>query len=136
MAPSDSLNILCPKCGHWVTKLKSTTGWCASCSSGLDSYSYHDDIEQYLEIHADELEHYINLGYTFRQALQRVAISQRPICLCCGEVIYRAPKNSLFCSKTEKCRQVSNRYKYLVKQKNVDKPYALHIVLQELSEAA
>lgn len=120
----------CPNCGEPTSRLNNYTGWCPSCSSS-DPYA---QLEIYLENNADHIEHYMAKGNTVFQAVLLIRSDTRPSCLTCGDLLSHAPRHSIFCSKRERCRKASNRYRYLYKQKGLSKSEALAKVSEEFNE--
>src|SRR6266404_2066220 len=121
---------VCPSCGSF-DELDEYTGWCPKCSGHVVNASgvrycvrcnaaFVSDTSEFIchackeERWANEIEHVMatkNISYT--RARQLVAIENRAVCLCCGDVMPRACKGRhLFCSK-KKCKSASRRLKHL-----------------------
>jgi hypothetical protein len=124
---------VCSNCGEFVEELDSYTGWCETCSPGNGKATYIR-IETWLKVNADELEHYISEGVSFRQAVKSLA-NDRPKCIVCGGSIAHAARSSIFCRKTPQCRRYSRRYVYLYREANprLTKVEALATIFSELS---
>ncbi len=137
----------CPNCGE-LANLTEKYGWCAECSRifvvnspvhgrGKSTAAQliaartlvSNEIEIYLERHADEIEALIAQGNSFTQALKSLKKSQAPTCLSCAAVVARGPRNMMFCRG---CARYSRRYTYLYREKGFTKPEALAKVLSEL----
>jgi hypothetical protein len=91
-------------------------------------------LERYLKKNADEIEHYLSLGFSISHAVDQLHTpKQRPSCIVCGEVISRARRSAIFCRKYEVCRKYARRYVYLYQTKRLTKTEALAKVFEELS---
>jgi tRNA(Ile2) C34 agmatinyltransferase TiaS len=66
------------------------------------------------------------------QAL-RIAQSDRPRCIVCGEEMTRASRKSVICRRTQECRRISRRYVYLYTERNLTKTEALSKIMTELT---
>lgn len=126
----------CLNCANWVPELHPLTGWCIRCTveSPINStVGIYIQLERYLDKNADHLEHYMLQGKSIYQAVRLVATEVRPSCLTCGALIKRGPRNSIFCTKNELCRQVRDRYQYLHKRKGLQRGRALALVINEFN---
>jgi len=86
----------------------------------------------WLERNADKIEDYMLRGIPLSDAMKMVRRDNRPVCLCCGDVIlYGTGGRHLFCNKRVECRKMRRRYKYLVYDKGLDKDTALNVVLDK-----
>jgi len=127
---SDEYNGVCTNCGE-LTQLNPETGWCFECSPVITVVSR---TEISLAANANAVEHLINNGAANNvwQAL-RIATSDRPTCIVCGERIRRSQRHAIFCRQTKRCRRYSRRYVYLYREKGLSKVEALAVVFGELT---
>lgn len=136
----------CPSCGHDAILIERTgfcsdcsgeSGCCISCGVGLPQTYSHALCRscrrvQWLIDNADKLDRYIGLGFGSNISIELVRreIHEKINCLSCGDFV-RDPR-TFFCTRTVRCRQVKNRYKYLHYHKGVKKKLALETALREL----
>jgi len=133
MAANPELEV-CPRCGEFVTRLVSHTGWCKSCSYTTESgkYSLQNKFERFLASNADHIEHHILKGKSLYVAIKAVRDDVRPTCARCGGLMNRARRGSVFCHKNKECIAAYNHYVYLHRGKGLSKAQALAITLSEL----
>lgn len=134
MVAATTTNQVCPNCGDFVPTLGRLTGWCKECSKVLDKNTL-TDIESFLLRNADHIEHFLLQGKSFNEAIDslRHEIAMFRTCACCGGVIQRGSRNSVFCRKTQKCRATARKYVYLYDRKGLTKAEALSQVLETLN---
>ena len=121
---------LCVNCGDWTKELNDQTGFCYSCSP---VYEVVNRVELQLAANADAVQHYLANTTNSVWAALKLAQSDRPICVVCGERIPRAPRISVFCRKHKECRRYSRRYVYLYTEKGMTKVEALAQIFVELT---
>jgi hypothetical protein len=103
----------CPNCGEFVDALNDETGWCDSCSGVVPAQPSWYVL--WLERNADEIErvmviHCCSAG----KAKQIVAVTNRPMCLCCKNPIKRGnTSRDLFCSATPECKRAQSTFRRL-----------------------
>lgn len=126
---------MCPSCGDWFNYLNEQSGWCASCTIAADPLKrsctncgglflktahfykcWACRKEEYLERHADQIELYLQWGYSFTAALKQVADDLRPNCHSCGQPIKGGREDTKFCQKTKQCRKQALSYQRLKSQ--------------------
>ena len=120
---------VCTNCGAFASELHPNTGWCYTCSPIVTVTK----VEIALAANADAIEHFTSTSsVTIWEAL-RLAQSDRPTCVVCGERISRAPRNAIFCRRTQECRRYSRRYVYLYRERGFTKVEALAQIFVELT---
>lgn len=124
----NSENEFCTSCGNWVYQLNTITGFCDDCTNRLPGVN----VEKWLAEHVEHIEHYERLGLSTYQAIVRVRADLKPICLSCGAVIKRAPRNAIFCRVNPVCRRYSRKYVYYYQEKEMSKAEALAKILNEI----
>lgn len=125
---------LCPECGDFVVALDHITGWCRTCTA-LINRNTRTAIEEFLEVNADFIEHYMLQGNSVNQAidLMKAEISRFRTCASCGGFIKRGGRHSVFCRKKPQCRKFSRQYVYLYQNKGLSKAEALSQVLTTIN---
>lgn len=135
-------NEVCPNCGELVAAIAFNydTGWCRVCSpitklevlaTQFPATTYQK-VENYLAIHANQLENFTGQGKSIYQAIDAIT-SLPPVCISCGALMKYAPRTAIFCRRTKICKRLSRRYVYLYTKKGLTKSQALAIILEELS---
>ena len=124
------LEYLCVNCGSWAKELNPVTGFCFGCSP---VYEVVNRVELQLAANADAVQHYMNSVTNSVWVALKLAQSDRPICVVCGERIHRAPRTSVFCRKYKECRRYSRRYVYLYRERGMTKVEALAQIFVELT---
>lgn len=135
------LDEFCPSCGEWVNRLVPEFGWCAGCvvrhhpnirvcscgntfpssSNRLVCPTCND--ENWLRLHADRIEDYLAVGYSFTTARQQVRRDIRPDCINCNTPIRGGRYDALFCTTKKECVQAYGRYNRL-RQKGMSREEA------------
>lgn len=134
----------CPSCGNWVDRLVVDAGWCASCfvqefpeqkvcpdcysafpASTQTKYCSSCKTERWLEQHADRIEAYLLVGYTYTSAKRQVAHDIRPACVICGNAIIGGNSDALFCKRTKYCRRAKRRFNLYRADHGMDRESAL-----------
>ena len=132
----------CPSCGEWGD-ISEVTGWCLSCTRDTNpDLRYCDDChtpipahhnhklcskckgEKWLATHADRIEAYMMVGWSFGSAKQQVINDIRPICVYCGGQINGGNADAQFCTVNKECRTTQRRFR-LYKDKGMDREEAL-----------
>jgi hypothetical protein len=133
---------LCPSCGAFETIVE-VSGWCLACTQ--DYYpdlhfciechtpvpTYHNHklcsqckAEKWLSQHADEIEVYMMVGWSFSAAKQQVIKDIRPVCVNCEGPINGGNADAIFCTARKECRTTQRRYR-LFKDKGMDRDAAI-----------
>lgn len=122
---------VCPNCGDYADALVERTGWCISCTQSLGNCCIYCRTEvpenhgrqicwdckkeQWLARYANLIELVMLTGVKFSKACLMVQDAIRPICVVCGgQIKGGTPGESLFCSNTERCVKVRNKYRRLI----------------------
>lgn len=121
---------VCPNCGELVNELDELTGFCYDCSHDTNSL-----VDRYLELHADEIEHYLLQGKSLNQAIDLIHKTNGSFkrCVVCGNAMPHAPRNAVFCRAQKECRRYARRYVYLYNERGLSKAEALAKVLEEVT---
>lgn len=133
----------CPSCGGWVDSLDENTGWCVgctptshpgsrscfTCNKRIPSHYNHRlcsrcKAEEWLAQHADSIELYMMVGWSFATAKQQVINDIRPNCVICDTPISGGNADSIFCTIHKTCRTAQRRYR-LYREKGMTKDEAV-----------
>lgn len=135
---------ICPSCGNFTSFLVEVTGFCQECSHyvgrcilcGQNNPGKHllcrrHRRELWLTKNADAIERYMLLGLSFQDAKERVKKDNgtKYDCLCCGG---HTKSNTIFCTKTAKCRAARERLRYMTNKKGVTHELALKTIMENL----
>jgi hypothetical protein len=121
--------LMCPNCGTWG-ELNEYTGFCIKCSTGQCNScgaTFQPDRNRYIcpycrreawyHKYADQIESLLLLGFTLDKARELISRDNAARCTSCGGVIEKGRRSeTLFCTKTEKCRKAKRRYRTLKKR--------------------
>jgi hypothetical protein len=135
---------VCPDCGDFVDydEINPVTGFCFTCSPSDEQLRALSKVklETSLAANADAIEYYMVYGRMNGKVVAgnvwkalKLAQSDRPVCIVCGERITRSPRNSIFCRRNKECRRYSRRYVYLYRERGMTKVQALAQIFIDLT---
>lgn len=151
--PAYSEQELCPECGEFFDSLNEETGWCNSCSGVTPCQGCNEPLDEraitanehlcnkckyinWLEANADQIDRVMVTQQVTASIAKKIVIADnRPICVSCGNPIKGGSKassnkpQSLFCTKTAKCRKAQNAYRYYYNFKRLTHEEALQRAL-------
>lgn len=138
---------LCPSCGRWGVIVE-MSGWCLACTqdhypdlrfcsecyTAIPAHHNHKlcypcKAEKWLAEHADQIEVYMMVGWSFAAAKQQVIQDIRPNCVNCGDPILGGNSDALFCTTNKECRTTQRRYR-LNREKGMEREKALRQALK------
>lgn len=138
----------CPSCGEWVNSLNENTGWCVNCTPthhpdsrscptcGVVIPIHHNHrlcsqckAEEWLAKHADSIELYMMVGWSFAAAKRQVINDIRPNCVICDTPISGGNADALFCTAQKECRTAQRRYR-LYREKGMTKEQAVEAAIK------
>src|SRR5215831_7229675 len=119
---------VCVNCGKFVAVLNPVTGFCFGCSP---VYEVTNRVELQLSANADAIQYYMNGVTNSVWAALKLAQSDRPICVVCGERIKRSSRQAVFCRQHKECRRYARRYTYLYQERGMTKVEALAQIFVE-----
>jgi hypothetical protein len=150
---------LCPNCGDFVEYLNDVTGFCLQCSpptcerchgnpniNGRNGEVFKSESkvifksgkwlcrfcirELWIERNADVIEEYMLGGLEYHQAVKKVRENNRAVCIVCAQPIQgRNRSETLFCTRTAKCRTAKRKYLWRIQRYNMKPEEALEEVL-------